>query len=103
MPVRPPDPTVEGLTAAQQRDEATDPQLGDLRGADEAARVGGAPLAGTAMRAGLIDEYAVVTHPVLVGGGTPFFTALDSWVNLNLVETRTFPSGVVLNRYETRR
>jgi hypothetical protein len=38
-----------------------------------------------------------------VGSGTPFFTALDSWVNLNLVETRTFPGGVVLTRYETRR
>ncbi|MCW2597857.1 MAG: bifunctional deaminase-reductase domain protein, partial [Jatrophihabitans sp.] len=46
---------------------------------------------------------AIVTHPVLVGGGTPFFTALDSWVNLNLVETRTFPDGVLLTRYETRR
>jgi hypothetical protein len=43
-------------------------------------RVGGATLAGAAMRAGL-----------------------DSWVNLNLVETRTFPGGVVLTRYETRR
>ena len=53
--------------------------------------VGGATLAGAAMRAGLIDEYALATYPVLVGGGTPFFTALDSWVNLNLVETRTFP------------
>lgn len=65
--------------------------------------IGGATLAAAAMRAGLIDEYAIVTHPVLVGGGTPFFTALDSWVNLNLVETRTFPGGVVLTRYETRR
>ena len=55
------------------------------------------------MRAGLIDEYAIVTHPVLVGGGTPFFTTLDNWVNLSLVETRTFPEGVVLTRYETRR
>ena len=44
-----------------------------------------------------------MTHPVLVGGGTPFFTALDSWVHLNLTETRTFPGGVVLTRYETRR
>ena len=66
-------------------------------------RVGGATLAGAAMRAGLVDEYTIVTHPMLVGGGTPFFTALDSWVNLNLVETRTFPGGVVLTRYETRR
>jgi dihydrofolate reductase len=55
------------------------------------------------MRAGLIDEYTIVTHPVLVGGGTPFFTALDSWVNLSLLETRTFPGGVVLTRYEARR
>ena len=61
--------------------------------------VGGATLAAAAMRAGLIDEYAIVTHPVLVGGGTPFFTALDNWVNLNLVETRTFPDGVLLTRY----
>ncbi|MBM9623479.1 dihydrofolate reductase family protein [Streptomyces zhihengii] len=66
-------------------------------------RVGGAALAGAAMRAGLIDEYTIVTHPVLVGGGTPFFTALDGRTKLNLLETRTFPGGVVLNRYETRR
>ncbi|MFI9788559.1 dihydrofolate reductase family protein [Kitasatospora sp. NPDC051984] len=65
--------------------------------------IGGATLAGAAMRAGLIDEYVIATHPVLVGGGTPFFTALDSWVDLNLLETRTFPGGVVLTRYGTRR
>ncbi|MGW3490559.1 dihydrofolate reductase family protein [Streptomyces sp. NPDC001054] len=65
--------------------------------------IGGATLAGAAMRAGLIDEYVIAAHPVLVGGGTPFFTALDSWVNLDLVETRTFPGGVVLSRYEMKR
>ncbi|MEV7085513.1 dihydrofolate reductase family protein [Streptomyces sp. NPDC093085] len=65
--------------------------------------IGGATLAGAAMRAGLIDEYVIVAHPVLVGRGTPFFTALDGWVHLNLVETRTFTGGVVLSRYETRR
>ncbi|WNO73570.1 dihydrofolate reductase family protein [Streptomyces sp. AM8-1-1] len=65
--------------------------------------IGGATLAGAAMRAVLIDEYVLATVPVLVGGGKPFFTALDSWVNLNLVETRMFPGGVVLTRYETRR
>ncbi|WP_395728069.1 dihydrofolate reductase family protein [Nakamurella sp.] len=65
--------------------------------------IGGATLAAAAMRAGLIDEYVLVTHPVLVGRGMPFFTALDNWVNLNLVETRTFPGGVHLTRYQTRR
>ena len=59
--------------------------------------------AGAAMHAGLVDEYHVVTHPVLVGGGLPFFSALDNWVNLRLLETRTFPDGVTLSRYETRR
>jgi dihydrofolate reductase len=65
--------------------------------------IGGATLAAAAMRSGLIDEYALVTHPVLIGGGTPFFAALDDWVDLTLLETRTFPGGVVLARYETRR
>ncbi|RXZ51492.1 dihydrofolate reductase family protein [Agromyces binzhouensis] len=66
-------------------------------------RVGGAAIAAAAMRSGLVDEFAIVTHPVLLGGGTPFFTRLDSRVRLDLVETRTFPGGVVLTRYETRR
>ena len=65
--------------------------------------IGGATLAAAAMRAGLIDEYVLATAPVLLGGGTPFFTALDNWVDLTLVETRTFPEGVVLTRYETKR
>jgi dihydrofolate reductase len=65
--------------------------------------IGGATLAAVAMRAGLIDEYVIVTHPVLAGGGTPFFTALDNRVNLTLAETRTFPDGVVLTRYDIRR
>ncbi|MFI9011025.1 dihydrofolate reductase family protein [Actinosynnema sp. NPDC053489] len=66
-------------------------------------RVGGATLAGAAVRAGLVDEYEIVTHPVLVGGGTPFFGALDDRVRLDLVETRTFPGGVVMTRYRTKR
>ncbi|MGW0216296.1 dihydrofolate reductase family protein [Micromonospora chokoriensis] len=65
--------------------------------------IASATLAAAAMRAGLIDEYAVVTHPVLVGGGTPFFATVDNWVKLTLLETRTFPGGVVLTKYETRR
>lgn len=65
--------------------------------------IGGASLAGAAMQAGLIDEYVLVTHPVLVGGGTPFFTTADSRTHLDLIETRLFPGGVTLARYETRR
>ncbi|WP_298888585.1 dihydrofolate reductase family protein [uncultured Serinicoccus sp.] len=64
--------------------------------------IGGATLAAAAMRAGLIDEYVLVTVPVLVGEGKPFFAALDSWVNLDLVGTRTFPGGVLMTRYVAR-
>ena len=79
------------------------PEITRLKAEDGAPmEIGGSTLAGAAMRAGLIDEYQVVTHPVLVGGGTPFFSALDTWVNLRLVETRTFPDGVTLSHYETR-
>jgi len=66
-------------------------------------RVGGAMLGGSAMRAGLVDEYTLVTHPVLVGGGKPFFNALTHWVRLELVETRTFAGAVVMTRYRTPR
>ena len=65
--------------------------------------IGGPSLAGAAMRAGLIDEYQVITHPILVGGGSPFFSPLDTWVKLRLLETRTFPDGVVMSHFESSR
>lgn len=65
--------------------------------------IGGTTLAAVAVRAGLVDEFVLATHPVLIGGGTPFLFSLDSWVNLDLVETRELSGGVVLTRYETRR
>lgn len=67
--------------------------------------IAGATLAAVAVRAGLVDEYAIVTHPALVGGGTPYLPPLDAHatpVALELVETRVFPGGVVLTRYETQ-
>ena len=61
--------------------------------------VGGAGLASTLMRAGLIDEYGLFMSPVVLGRGTPFFTGLDESIGLELVETRTFGSRVVYVRY----
>ena len=61
--------------------------------------VAGATLAAPLVRAGLVDEFHMVLTPAAVGGGTPFFPALDAWVALELVENRTFPSGAVLLRY----
>ena len=61
--------------------------------------VGGAGLAATFARLGLIDEYQVFVSPVVLGGGTPFFPPLDERINLELVETRTFGSEIEYLRY----
>ena len=61
--------------------------------------VGGAGLASACMKLGLIDEYRQFVSPVVLGGGTPYFPALDERINLELVETRTFGSRVVYLRY----
>ena len=63
--------------------------------------VGGPALASTLMRLGLIDEYRLFVHPVILGAGTPFFPVLDDRIGLKLLGTRTFGSGVVYLRFET--
>ena len=80
-------------------------------GADEVARlraqagfdmsVGGPATASTFLRAGLIDEVRLFVQPVILGAGTPFFPAVDDRIELILLESRTFGSGVVYLRYET--
>ena len=65
--------------------------------------IGGATLAAAVAAADLIDEYRVWIHPVLVGGGIPFFPQEGRRVDLELVETRTFPSRVVYMRYRVVR
>jgi dihydrofolate reductase len=65
--------------------------------------IGGATLAAEAAASGLIDEYRVRVHPVLVGGGIPFFPRRERRVDLELVETRTFSSRVVYLRYRVAR
>jgi dihydrofolate reductase len=61
--------------------------------------VGGAGLAATLVRAGLVDEIGLFVNSILVGGGTPFFPSLESTQDLELLETRTFVSRVVYLRY----
>ncbi|MGA5205638.1 dihydrofolate reductase family protein [Streptomyces variegatus] len=65
--------------------------------------IGGATLAAEVAAAGLIDEYRAVVYPVLVGGGIPFFPRSERRVDLELVETRPFGSGVVYLRYRVTR
>jgi dihydrofolate reductase len=61
--------------------------------------VGGAALASSLADAGLIDEYRLYYAPVILGGGRPIFGDARERIQLSLVETRRFASGVVLLRH----
>ena len=61
--------------------------------------LGGADLAAAFRRLGLIDEYRIYLHPVLVGRGKTLFQGADGITPLRLLESRTFGNGVVLLRY----
>ncbi|MBO0680583.1 dihydrofolate reductase family protein [Mycolicibacterium sp. S2-37] len=65
--------------------------------------IGGPALAAEVAALGMIDEYRIRVCPVLVGGGTPFFARHGQRVDLDLVETRAFDSGVVYLRYRVAR
>ena len=61
--------------------------------------VGGPNLTATFMRLGLVDEYRLYIHPVVIGAGNRLFPP-DYKADLRLTETRRFNNGVVLVRYE---
>jgi dihydrofolate reductase len=70
-----------------------------LRGTDKDVAIAGAGLAGAAVELGLVDELRILRHPVVVGGGTPYLPPVTEDIALELLETRTFGSGVVYERY----
>lgn len=63
--------------------------------------VGGAELAGQALRAGLVDEVGLLTVPALVGGGKPALPR-EVRLDLELTGSRDFSSGVTYRRYRVR-
>jgi dihydrofolate reductase len=65
--------------------------------------IGGATLAAEAAELGLIDEYTMRVSPVLIGGGIPYFPHDERHTALELVENRTFASGLVYLRYRVPR
>ncbi|MEQ0557463.1 dihydrofolate reductase family protein [Amycolatopsis sp. NEAU-NG30] len=61
--------------------------------------MGGAELAAELTARGLIDEYQVIVHPVVLGGTKRPFAAGTPRLGLELVETRTFDGRAVLLRF----
>jgi dihydrofolate reductase len=93
--------TLESTTSARTRIEREfDPEaVRALKAsAERDLTVGGAELAGHALRAGVVDEIQLFLNPVVVGGGK---RALPDGVRvgLELLDARRFGSGVVYLRY----
>lgn len=61
--------------------------------------IGGAGFMRSLIATGLIDEYLLVTHPVILGSGQPIFTN-TSRLDLKLVNVDVFPGGIVAHTYQ---
>ena len=70
-----------------------------LDATDKDVGIGGAGLAAAAIELGLVDELRLFRYPVVIGGGTPFLPPVAEDVPLELIETRTFGSRVIYERY----
>jgi dihydrofolate reductase len=65
--------------------------------------VGGANMAASLQKLGLVDEYHLFVQPIALGRGVPLWPGNGGDVRLLLLETHTFGSGVVFLRYEVVR
>ncbi|MEV4508556.1 dihydrofolate reductase family protein [Dactylosporangium sp. NPDC049525] len=75
-------------------------QLAALRaGTDGIISVGGATLATQLLRAGLLDELMLWTHPTILGFGRPLFDDYDLPIDLDLIEWHSFKQGVTMHHY----
>ncbi|WP_028777485.1 dihydrofolate reductase family protein [Shimazuella kribbensis] len=64
---------------------------------------GGASLITTFIHLGLVDEFRLSVHPVILGEGKPLFMDIKQRLNLKMVHTRKFASGVVQLIYQVNR
>ena len=71
-----------------------------LEATDKDVEIGGAGLAAAAIELGLVDELRMFRNPIVVGGGTPYLPPVTEDIRLDLIETRTFGSRVIYERYQ---
>lgn len=60
---------------------------------------GGAGLTTSLMNLNLVDELWLSVHPILLGSGKPLFQHLADRVKLNLLDAKTYSTGLVLLKY----
>ncbi|WP_344116790.1 dihydrofolate reductase family protein [Kribbella alba] len=99
-PARSPDSSIAELITGYDRvdlAEALD-LLGSRRGAEVVRVESGGTLIAVLLELGLIDELALLVHPVIVGSGGPWTTSRLN-LNLSLANAEEFEGGVVWLRY----
>lgn len=57
---------------------------------------GGAKFLSSFMEHGLVDEYQLSVHPIVLGEGNPLFPKLKKRVELELMRTKRLSSGVIV-------
>ncbi|MDD4970917.1 MAG: dihydrofolate reductase family protein [Paludibacter sp.] len=62
--------------------------------------VGSPSVIDTLMQFGLIDEFRLLVHPIVLGKGLPLFKNIAERINLKLIKTKILGSGVIVLYYE---
>ena len=60
---------------------------------------GGASLTTSLLHFGLIDEFWLSVHPIILGSGKPLFSNVKDRIPLRLTDTKTYSSGLVSLTY----
>ncbi|GAB3316525.1 dihydrofolate reductase family protein [Larkinella ripae] len=60
---------------------------------------GGADLTNALLNEGLVDELFLAVHPLVLGAGKPLFANLKNRINLSLLETKPYETGLVSLTY----
>lgn len=102
----------DGGVASRSRSSCATPTLRHPR-AEEVAEpkrqpgkdiplTGGARVAACLTELGLLDDYRIVIHPIVLGGGPRLFLLPKERIGLTLTDSCTFDAQTVLLRYERR-
>ncbi|MEN0582065.1 dihydrofolate reductase family protein [Phytobacter palmae] len=74
--------------------------LADLKGQNaHRVYIDGGQVIQSFLREGLVSDIVITTVPVLLGSGKPLFGSLNGDIDLTLLSSRSFPSGLVQSHY----
>ncbi len=63
---------------------------------------GGASLSTSFLKLNLIDEISMAVHPIILGGGKPLFQDLSDRINLKLINSKSYSTGLITLTYNTK-